>query len=196
MSSSASRATHERHAVPSTHPSGGIAIHMPHARPVPDSSFLGAYARLGAYTDCYAVSVPGNYALAPLIEAVYTSPLLKLERWLLAVVLKRPSTDLQARQVALAQAQTFAAWRVEQRSVSEVLLEAGQTRLWLCVSHELSVQPSTTLLFGSAVVPRRPGGPFGWVFHALLGFHRLYSRLLLAAAAKRIAASARAQDAG
>jgi hypothetical protein len=38
------------------------------------------------------------------------------------------------------------------------------------------------------VLPRRPGGKFGWGFHVLLGFHRLYSRLLLAAAAKRVVA--------
>ncbi len=169
---------------------------MPHARPVPDSSFLGAYSRLGAYTDCYAVSVPGHYPLAPLIEAVYTSPLFKLERWILAHLLKLPSTDQQARQVALAQAHAFAAWRVEQRSASEVLLNAGQTRLWLCVSHEHPGQASTTLLFGSAVVPMRPGGKFGWIFHALLGVHRLYSKRLLAAAARRIPATARAQNAG
>lgn len=167
---------------------------MPHPRPVPDASFLAAYARLGAYTDCYATSVPGRFALAPLIEAVYTSPLFKLERWILAKLLKRPSTDQQARQIALGQSRVFAAWQVEQRSESEVLLDAGQTRLWLCVSPEPSVPPSTTLLFGSAVVPLRPHGRFGLVFHALLGFHRLYSRLLLAAAARRIAATARAQN--
>jgi hypothetical protein len=168
---------------------------MPHARPVPESSLLGGYARQGAYTDCYAASVQGSYALGPLIEAVYTSPLFKLERWILAAVLELPSTDQQARQLALAQANSFAAWVVEQRSTSEVLLNAGQTRLWLCVVPEHSQQPSTTLLFGSAVVPMRPGGKFGLAFHALLGFHRLYSKLLLRAASKRIAATARAQNA-
>lgn len=168
---------------------------MPLATPVPDASFLGAYSRLGAYTDCYATSVPGSFSLAPLIEAVYTSPLFKLERWILATLLKLPSTDQQARQIALAQSNSFAAWKVEHRSESEVLLNAGQTRLWLCVTSEHTSQPSTNLLFGSAVVPMRPGGKFGFVFHALLGFHRFYSKLLLAAAARRIAATARSQNA-
>ena len=44
--------------------------------------------------------------------------------------------------------------------------------------------------FGSAVVPRPSKGArnrrMGRVFHALLGFHRLYSRLLLLAASKRV----------
>lgn len=168
---------------------------MPEARPVPESSFLGAYSRRGAYTDCYATSVPGSYTLAPLIEAVYTSALFRLERWVLATFLKLPSTDQQARRIALAHANAFAAWEVECRSESEVLLNAGQTRLWLSVSPGQSAIPTTTLLFGSAVVPLRSGGKFGWVFHALLGFHRLYSRLLLSAAARRIAATARAQSA-
>ena len=65
--------------------------------------------------------------------------------------------------------------------------DSGATRSWF------KAQPSpggTTLWFGSAVVPRRRAGGgqvrMGWVFHALLGFHRWYSRALLAAAAKRL----------
>jgi hypothetical protein len=50
--------------------------------------------------------------------------------------------------------------------------------------------PTTLLYFGSAVLPRKSRGAqtqnMGWVFHALLGFHRLYSRLLLSAAKRRI----------
>ena len=52
---------------------------------------------------------------------------------------------------------------------------------------------STRLYFGSAVVPRQrigAGQPaMGSLFHALLGFHRLYSRLLLRAASKRVRAA-------
>ena len=168
---------------------------LPLATSVPEASFLGAYSRLGAYTDCYAASVPGTFGLPALVEAVYTSPLFKLERWVLAKLVKLPSTDEQARQVAMAQSSSFAAWKVEHRSENEILLNAGRTRLWLCVADEQLAQPSTTLLFGSAVVPMRAGGKFGLAFHALLGFHRPYSKLLLAAAAKRIASTARAQNA-
>jgi hypothetical protein len=59
-------------------------------------------------------------------------------------------------------------------------------------------QPERTrLYFGSAVLPRRGGAGkagevseklrMGWMFYVLLGFHRLYSRLLLAAASRRLA---------
>ena len=44
----------------------------------------------------------------------------------------------------------------------------------------------TTLFFGSAVLPRRRGG-LGWQFSALLAFHKLYSRVLLGSAARRLA---------
>lgn len=168
---------------------------MPRATTVPEASFLDAYAKQGAYTDCYALSVPGHIELPPYIEAVYTSPLFKLERWILATLARLPSTDEQARQIALAQRSTFAAWKVEQRSDREILLDAGQTRLWLSVDAGHSGEPSTILLFGSAVVPLRPSGKFGFVFHALLGVHRLYSKLLLSAAAKRVASTSRAQNA-
>lgn len=165
---------------------------MPSASPqpttVPPASFLGAYARQGAYTDCYTTAVPGEVALPALIEAFYTTPLFKLERWILATALRLPSSDAQARAVALAQADRFAAWQVEHRAEREILLDAGQTRLWLSVAPAPGGTPATTLLFGSAVVPMRPNGGFGFLFHALLGFHRLYSRLLLAAARRRLVA--------
>lgn len=166
---------------------------MPQPVPLPNDAFLAAYARRGAYTDCFASTQPGRFGLAALVEAVYTSPLFKLERWVLATLLRLPSTDAQARQVATGQAARFAAWRVEQRSDSQILLDAGQTRLWLAVAAGPAGAASTTLLFGSAVLPQRPDGGFGWVFHALLGAHRFYSRWLLAAAARRIGAVALAQ---
>jgi hypothetical protein len=66
--------------------------------------------------------------------------------------------------------------------------DSGATRSWFRA--EAGEGGVTTLWFGSAVVPRRrgPGGEarFSWVFHALLGFHRWYSRALLAAAARRL----------
>jgi hypothetical protein len=47
------------------------------------------------------------------------------------------------------------------------------------------------LYFGSAVVPlrRKSGEPaLGFTFSALLGFHKLYSRVLLSTARSRLAA--------
>lgn len=159
---------------------------MPSAVPVQQHSFLGAYASRGAFTDCYALSVPFATTLPQFVEAFYTSRLFKLERWLLAKLLNFESTDAQAHQLAQGTSLKFSAWKVESRSPSEILLDAGQTRSWLSVVQVEGHPTETTLLFGSAVVPVRPGGKFGWVFHALLRFHELYSKLLLSAAAKNL----------
>ncbi len=130
--------------------------------PVPPGSLLAAYARQGVFVDCYRLTVPDVVSLPVFIEAFYTTRLFKLER--------------------------FAAWKTEQRSDDEILLDAGRTRSWLSVSHAGNGSPATTLLFGSAVVPRSADGRMGLAFHALLGFHRLYSKLLLNAASRRIRA--------
>lgn len=85
----------------------------------------------------------------------------------------------------------MAAWTVEARAQDELLMheDSGFTRSWFKV--EAGEGGATTLWFGSALIPRRrgPGGEprFGWIFHALLGFHRRYSRALLKAAARRLA---------
>ena len=164
--------------------------------PVPAGSFLEAYARRGAFTDCYAATVPGSVSLPAFVLAFYTTPLFKLERWLLARALNIPSTDEQAHHLAAAATERFSAWKVEHRSGDEILMDAGQTRSWLSVQPQAGGEASTTLLFGSAVVPLRPGGRFGLAFHALLGFHRLYSRLLLSAACRRVRALRVAARAG
>jgi hypothetical protein len=160
----------------------------PTAIPVPTATLLGACAAQGCFTDAYALVVPGPVTLADFIEAFYTSRLFKLERWLLARLLDKPSTDLQARQLAHGQTDTFSAWRVEQRTHSEILLQVGPTRSWLSVTTEPGTQATccSRLLFGSAIAPTRPGGRKGWGFVALGGFHRLYSRWLLRAAAQRL----------
>ncbi len=156
--------------------------------PVPEGSFLEAYARQGAFADCYTTSIPGTVTLAEFVLAFYTTPLFKVERWLLSKALGIPSTDDQALQLAQGASARFSAWKVEHRSDNELLLDAGQTRSWLSVEPQGHLHASTTLLFGSAVVPKRAGGKFGLAFHALLGFHRLYSRLLLASASRRVIA--------
>ena len=64
---------------------------------------------------------------------------------------------------------------------------SGRTKSWLMVAP--LDDTGTRLYFGSAVVPARSRDGqrrMGWVFHALLGFHRLYSRLLLQAACSRL----------
>lgn len=158
---------------------------MPPLVPVPKASLLAAYEE-HAFTDCYCTSVSESVTLPQFIEAFYNTRLFKLERWLLAKLLGIPSSDKQASLLAQGDAVEFSAWQVESRSSDEILLAAWQTRSWLFVSPKTTGSPSTTLFFGSAVISNREDGKFSIVFHLLGGFHRLYSKLLLSAAAKYI----------
>jgi len=140
------------------------------------------------------VAVPGAITHAAFIEAFYTTRLFKLERLVLALLAGRPSSDQDARQLAEGSASTFAAWRVEDRTSDQLLLGdfTGRTKSWLmAVPGSTTASAQTThLYFGSAVVPKADKltgtGKMGFAFTALLGFHKLYSRLLLRAAAARL----------
>lgn len=159
---------------------------------LPPGALLATYRESGAYTDCYVTALARPVSLAAYVDAFYTTPLFKLERRILAAFARRPSTDFQARQLAIGQLEAFAAWRVEARRADQILLcdMTGRTRSWLMVQ---AADPggATRLYFGSAVVP--VAGPasgerrMGFVFRALLGFHKLYSRALLHAARHRLA---------
>nr|WP_297356212.1 hypothetical protein [uncultured Caldimonas sp.] len=157
--------------------------------PLPEQALLRRYGADGAYTDCYVTALPGHVTHADYVEAFYTTRLFKLERWVLSWLVKRPSTDAQARELALGTSAGFAAWSVEAREPAQVLLcdLHGRTRSWLMVAAR---DGTTQLFFGSAVVPlvdKRSGRKrLGFAFHALMGFHKLYSRLLLSAAAQRL----------
>ena len=159
--------------------------------PLPQHALLARYAGNGGYTDCYATDLPGSYSHAEFVAAFYTTWLFKLERNILQWLAAKPSTDLQAEELAQGGRSSFAAWTVEASAPNQLLLcdLLGNTRSWLMVEprHEGGV---TRLYFGSAVVPRadrRTGHRrMGLSFRALLGFHRRYSRALLAAARSRL----------
>jgi hypothetical protein len=171
--------------VPSPAASGRVAEH-----PLPAHALLSRYGGDRGYADCYVATVARRVTQAEYVEAFYTTRLFKLERWILAVLAARPSTDPQAGELARAERDRFAAWTVEDRTADQLLLAdaLGGTRSWL--SSEPQEGGGTRLFFGSAVVPRRRGGSakprMGLLFHALLGFHRLYSRALLRAARQRL----------
>ena len=164
---------------------------------IPLISLLRQYKDGPGYADCYVIKVPGTVTQAAYIEAFYTSPLFKIERTLLQYLASKPATDADAKALAGGGATRFSAWRVEAQSSSELLLAdfTGRTRSWLMavpgpLGNDL---PGTLLYFGSAVVPLSSQGAqsMGWLFHALLGFHRLYSRLLLGAASQSVRPSNR-----
>jgi hypothetical protein len=151
---------------------------------------LARYAGEGGYADCYTAVLERPVTHADFVEAFYTGGVFKIERLLLRWFLSKPSTDAQVKQLAAGEVDTFSAWHVEGRATNQLLLcdVQGRTRSWLMVV-PAAQGSSTHVYFGSAVVPvadragkRRMGG----LFKALLGFHKLYSRLLLGAACSRL----------
>ena len=139
------------------------------------------------------VSLPCWKPKFPTLPIFYCGGVFKLERLILQLLLAKPSTDAEVKALAEGSIDEFAAWRVEARAENQLLLcdYAGRTRSWL-MSLPVRTQAGahTRLYFGSAVVPRqrhqtgKPG--LGMAFNLLLGFHKLYSRVLLAAARKRL----------
>jgi hypothetical protein len=158
---------------------------------LPAGALLDRYRGDGGFTDCYATDLPRRVGQAEFVEAFYTTLLFKLERFVLRVVVDRPSSDMEAARLGRGELDAFAAWSVEGRTADQLLLAdlAGRTRSWLMVVPVGDA--GTRLFFGSAVVARRSArtgqASMGWGFRALLGFHRLYSRALLRAARARLA---------
>jgi hypothetical protein len=168
---------------------------MPAVRPcqLPADALLSRYAGSGAYADCYVADIAKSISHAEFVEAFYTTSVFKLERWLLRALAARPSTDAQARQLALGEIASFAAWFVEGRTPSQLLLSdfTGRTKSWLMVAAPIDASSThTRLFFGSAVVATRSTrtgrDSLGFAFKALLGFHKLYSQVLLRAALSRL----------
>ena len=166
------------------------------ATELPSSTLLSALREQGCFADCYTTTLPRPVTQAQFVEAFYTTPLFKAERWVLRCLAGRRSSDAQARELARGRRDAFAVWKVAQRAPDQILLtdETGRTSSWLMVRPEAATSAgvSTRLFFGSAIRPRRVGATgqaqFGPGFHALLGLHGFYSRRLLQAAAARLLA--------
>jgi len=143
---------------------------------LPSDALLQKYVQSGAYTDCYSTTISSEVSLLDFVTAFYTTWLFKLERIILRVVVSKPSTDEEAASVVRGERDKFAAWYVEDRAENQLLMcdFRNQTRSWFMVS-------PGRIYFGSAVIPVQKNS-FRW----LLGFHRLYSRALLAATKSRL----------
>ena len=154
---------------------------------LPPHALLRAHADGVNYTDCFRVRCSRAATHAEYVEAFYTTWLFRLERWILAWAVARPSTDAQARELATGTRDGFAAWSVEARAPGQLLMcdLHGRTRSWLMTD-------GGTLYFGSAVVAVAGASGqrrLGAIYAVLLGFHKLYSRALLRAAATRLHAT-------
>ena len=160
---------------------------------LPRGALLNTYKRTGAYTDCYATDIHGSVSHQQFVTAFYTTPLFKLERVILKWAVSKPSTDVDAQQLASGAVDAFAAWRVEKRSENQLLMcdLHGHTRSWLMVAPlKTDRGPATRLYFGSAVVPVKSASTgtlaIGFGFRALLGLHKIYSKALLFAARSQL----------
>ena len=152
--------------------------------PPPDTLIAEFAAREGHYTDCFEAACAAPVTLPAFITAFYTQPLFRAERLLLRVAARAPSTDADVAALAAGAGSEFAVWRVGGRTETELFLadKGGRTGSWLQVAPDV-------LRFGSVVIPvpgRNGVLTLGPVFHSLLGAHKLYSRALLAGAARRV----------
>ena len=160
---------------------------------LPADALLIRYRAQGAYTDCFCVEIDAAVSFEQYVVAFYTSLPFKLERLILGLAVKAPSTDAQTGELGRGERDRFAAWSVEQRAENQLLLcdLHGSTRSWLMIKVLTGAgQPRTRLYFGSAVVTRRDPRTgeirIGAIYRALLGFHKLYSRILIAAAQRQL----------
>ena len=152
---------------------------------VPRHSLLEPYYQRGGevHCDCYLTDVAGRVSLGAFVTAFMTTRLFRAERLVLRLA-GRPSSDDEVRGLATGEAERFAAWTVEARTETELLLAdaTGRTRSYY------AVRPGgagTELLFGSAVLPRGDSG-LGLTFRMLMPFHQIYAPALLKAAARNL----------
>ena len=153
--------------------------------PVPVNTFLETYLAKGNYVDCYVTSIDKQITFAEFVFGFYTTWLFKTERLILKLLVNKPSSDLQAKQLADNEIDHFAVWTVERRGENEILMcdFLSRTRSWLMVE---KAEAGTKLHFGSAVVPAKGSESLDFGFRALLRFHQIYSILLLYAAKRKL----------
>jgi hypothetical protein len=153
--------------------------------PVLQNTFLENYLIDGNYVDCYTTIIDKQVSFSEFVFAFYTTWLFKTEAFILKYTVRKPSSDVDAKKLANAEIDAFAAWTVESRSENQMLMcdMASRTRSWFMFEN---VEDKTKLYFGSAVVPKKRGEGLGFIFTLLLGFHQIYSILLLYFAKRKL----------
>ena len=160
---------------------------------LPERALLNRYYRADTYTDCYVTNISQTVTHVEFLDAFYNTWVFKLERVILKWVASKPSTDAEAKQLAEGTIESYAAWAVEDRCENQILLSdfLGRTKSWLMVTPKFDTGESQTqLYFGSAVVPshssKTSSSTIGYAFQVLIGFHKMYSRVLLYSAKLRL----------
>ncbi len=141
------------------------------------------------YGDCFSLPIDRQVSLSEYVIAFYTAPLFRIERLILRVLAGSPSSDEEARQLVAGLRDSFAVWRISARTETQLLMSDrfGRTRSWFRVTPQES--GGTLLQFGSAVAAKRGASGSARMsggFSLLLGFHRLYSRMLLRSTMKQL----------
>ncbi|WP_299989607.1 hypothetical protein [uncultured Ruegeria sp.] len=154
---------------------------------IPEGSLLHQFAkRPGYHADAFVAHVGFVPSQSEYIMAMFDSPVFRIERALLALAAFKPSFAKDVAALALVENDQIACWKTVQRTQQELQMkvEKGRVRTWLMV--EPAQGGASKLWFGSAIVPKPAqtgkAGGIGFVFRTLMGFHKLYSRVLLRAA--------------
>ena len=157
------------------------------------NSLLASYAENG-YADSYCTELPGHISMEDYVFSFYTTALFKLERFILIWTVRKPSNDLQAKELMDGKTDKFAAWTIEARKDNELLMcdMLKRTRSWFMVKHtNINDTPRTQLYFGTGIAAATRGATvktsIGLFFTLLLPFHKLYSVFLLLFAKRKLA---------
>ncbi len=164
-----------------------------HAGPPPEAALINGFAsRPGFYTDCFVTRVPGQVDLQAFLHAFYSTPLFRLERWILRKALGVATSDTDLEALVAGESGSFAVWQLETRTEDQLVAKAvagsDRTRSWFMVEPD---DNGTRLYFGSVLEPgpqASAGQPpkLGMLFKLGIGPHRLYSRALLNGARKAL----------
>ncbi|MEO0665459.1 MAG: hypothetical protein AAFY97_06945 [Pseudomonadota bacterium] len=147
---------------------------------IPDGSLIARYKGQGNHVDAYVASTARYVDLPTYIAAFFSTSVFRAERLLLSISGKQSSDD-QVADLAAGRGEHIAAWKVEERSANELLLEATGTpiRTWLAVEPD-----GTALWFGSVVLAKK--GRIPLLARVMMPGHALYSRILLSAALRQV----------
>ena len=149
----------------------------------PEGSFIaGVQAQAQVFADSFAVPCSGAPTLAQLLTAFYGSWVFWPERVLMGVLWRGSTSKAALEALAGGFGDRFGAWRVVQRSENEILLrdKRGATASWMAVV-------AGQVMFGSVLYTQdRDTVKKSVLWRALTAFHTLFSRMLLAAAARRL----------
>lgn len=157
---------------------------------LPEAALLQNYKQMpDSYTDCYAAHIGRKVSIEDYVRTFYTGRLFRMERWIIARIVHLGSSDAQLSELLDGNSDKFSAWTIEDRNERQLLMCDYQkrTRSWFMAE---PCRGGTRIYFGTAVVKtsylKRGEGAAPLIFRLLMPVHRLYARLLIGSAARRL----------